>query len=172
MSDWKELIGHSVLLRQQVNRLDPELSPYTIPGEGAAEERIRAAESRVGPLDPMYREFVRYADGWRYFFTYAHLLGVDQLGQGELWEKGDELLRLYYSEGPPRIDFPALDELTLVGVGTEVTDLFVIWRTGPTSGGGHQVSWLAGEEVERYPNFREFLLSVNQYLQNDVRKFS
>ncbi|GAB2829231.1 SMI1/KNR4 family protein [Lentzea nigeriaca] len=173
MADWEELIGLSVLLRQQLGSLDPELSPFRIPGEGATEEQLRAAESRIdAPLDPMYRDFARYANGWPYFFTYAHLLGAEQFGQGELWQKGNELLWLYYSEGPPRGAFPSLAELTIIGVGAEVTDLFVIWRTGPVFDGGHQVSWLAGEEVDRYANFRTFLLSVNQYLQSDIKKFS
>ncbi|MEV6235916.1 SMI1/KNR4 family protein [Lentzea sp. NPDC051838] len=173
MSDWEALIGHSVLLRQQLTRLDPELSPYTVPGEGATEEQLRLAESRIGcPLDPLYRDFTRRANGWKSFFTYAHLLGTEQLGQGELWQKGNELLGLHYSEGPPRDGFPPPSEVTVIGVGTEVTDLFVMWRTGPVLNGGHQVSWLAGEEVDRYPTFRDFLLSVNQYLRNDIKKFS
>lgn len=173
MSDWEELIGFSVLLRQQVHDLKPDLRPYTIPGVGATEEQLRAAEARLGyPLDPMHREFLSYANGWRYFFVYTHLLGTDELGQGELWQTGNELLQLYYSEGPARTDFPPRGEITLVAVGSEVTDLFVIWRTGPTLDGGRPVSWLAGEEIDRFPNFREFLLSVNQYLQNDIVKFT
>jgi hypothetical protein len=52
----------------------------------------------------------------------------------------------------------------------EVEDLFVVWRTGPVTDGGHQVSWLAGEEVQRFPNMHEFLLSVNEYLRRKLAK--
>ena len=174
MSDWQELIGFSVLLRQRLNTVDPEpgLSPYTLPGLGASENQIAAAETRLAAsLDPVYRDFLHYANGWSDFFTYVDLLGTEDFGQGEPWSKGTELLDLHYSEGPPRRELPPRDEVMVIGVGAHVTDLFVSWRTGPLVDGGRNISWIAGEEVDRYSNFREFFLAVNQYLQNDIKKF-
>jgi len=142
-----------------------------MPHLGAREEQLAEAEQRLGiRLDGQHRDLLRHANGWPLFFTYTDLLGTDELGTGPLWQKGQELLELYYSEAPVPSDFPPHEELLLIAVGELVTDVFALWLGGPEANSGRPVLWLAGEEVDRWPNVREWLLSVNQYLQNDIAK--
>ncbi|MGH3964634.1 MAG: SMI1/KNR4 family protein [Pseudonocardiaceae bacterium] len=170
-TDWPELIGFSATLRQQLSELEPDLSPFTIPHLGATEEKLAEAEQRLGvKLDDQHRDLLGHTNGWPFFFTYTDLLSTDELGTGPLWQKGQELLGLYYSEGPVPSDFPPHGELLSIAVGESVTDVFALWMSGPETDGGHPVLWLAGEEVDRWPNVRQWLLSVNQYLQNDIVK--
>lgn len=172
-ADWSELIGFSATLRRQLSELEPDLSPFTMPRLGATEESLAEAGQRLGvELDGQHRDLLRHVNGWPLFFTYTDLLGTDELGAGSLWQKGRELLDLYYLEAPVPSDFPARYELLPIAVGEMVTDVFVLWMNGPETDGGRPVLWLAGEEVDRWSNVREWLLSVNQYLQNDIVKLS
>jgi hypothetical protein len=171
-TDWPELIGESVLLRQRMNELDPEISPYTIPKVGASPEQLHAAEVRMGaPLDALHRELLTYANGWEFFFQFTHLLSTEELGTSPRWHKADEMLDVFYSDGPPPQSFgmPARDEVLCVSADPdEVLDLFVIWRTGPLTDGGRPVSWVAGEEVQRFANMHELMLSVNEYTRRKL----
>lgn len=172
-TDWPELIGFSATLRAQLAELEPDLSPLTMPRVAATEEQLADAERRLGSsLDGQHRDLLRHGNGWPLFFTYCDLLGTAELGEGTLWDKGQELLDLHFSEAPVPSDFPARDDLMPIAVGDMVTDVFALWRTGPETSGGRPVLWLAGEEVDRWDNVREWLLSVNQYLQNDIVKLT
>ncbi|WP_216211179.1 SMI1/KNR4 family protein [Amycolatopsis aidingensis] len=169
--DWAELIGHSVLLRQQLHDTNPQLHPYTIPRLAATTEQLAEAERHLGhDLDPLHRELLAHGNGWEHFRVYAHLLSTDELGTSENWRQGNDLLDIFYQDGVVAEDFPRRDDIYLIVANpAEVEDLFVIWRAGPVSpAGGRPVLWLAGEEVERYPDTREFLLSTNQYLKNKL----
>jgi hypothetical protein len=170
VSDWPELIGYSGLLRQRLHQLEPDLNPLTLPKVKATEEQIRQAEARLGvQIDPQYREFLSYGNGWPDFFTHMDLFGADELGQSELWHKASELLD-YYTEAERSADFPARHELLPIAAGKHVTDVLAIWQAGPLTDGGRPVYWLAGDTVDHYANFRDLLLGVNQYLQNDIAK--
>lgn len=171
-TDWEQLIGESVLLRQRLNQLDPDVNPYTIPKVGASEAAIGATERTNGiEVDAVHRQLLTYANGWDSFFVFAHLLPVQELGAGPRWSAAAKLLDTFYADGPPPEGLPPRDEVFCVAANPdEVEDLFVLWRTGPLTDGGHAVSWLAGEEVQRFPNMHELLLSVNEYLRRKLAK--
>lgn len=172
-ADWAELIGSSITLRQQLGELQPELSPFTAPHMAATDEQLLAVENRLGAtLDKQHTDLLRHVNGWPLFFTYADLLGTDEIASGKLWSRAQELLDLFFSEAPIPQGIPARDELVPVAVSELVTDVFVLWRTGPETHGGRPILWLAGEEVDRWANTREWLLSVNQYLRDDIAELS
>ncbi len=172
-ADWAELIGYSATLRSRLAEVDPQLSPMTMPRLAASEEQLAKAEQRLGTqLDAQHRALLRHGNGWPLFFTYTDLLSTDELGAGPLWDKAQELLDLFFSEAPTPADFPARETLLPVAAGEDVTDVFALWTTGPQTRHGRPILWLAGEEVDRWPNMREWLLSINQYLNNDLAKLA
>src|SRR5262249_13853228 len=165
-TDWPALIGESVLMRQRVNQLDPEVNPYTVPHVGAAVAALDAAEQAAGlRLDPVHRQLLTFANGWEHFFTFTHLLAAEEIGTGPRWQKASEQLDIVYADGPPMDDLPAREDVLVICANPdEVEDIFAIWRTGPLTDGGRPVSWIAGEEVQRFANVHDFLASVNAYL--------
>lgn len=169
--DWAELIGYSVELRRRLAVVDPELSPVTVPRLAAGEAELDAAEQRLGRrLDDQHRALLRHGDGWPWIFTYTDLLGADELGAGPRWDEGQHLLDLYFAEAPVGENFPARADLLPIAVGADVTDVFALWATGPRTRHGRPVLWLAGDEIDRWPTTREWLLAINQYLANDLAR--
>jgi hypothetical protein len=164
---WPELIGFMGRLRQDLAQVKPEIYPLTPPYLAAVPDALDAVENELGfPLDALHRDFLGFADGWVEFYRDVYLLGTSDLRGGQAMSYAQQLLDVYYDEGSLPPGYPAKDELLPIAVGTESIDLFVVWLAGPTTAGGHPVVWLAGEEVERFANFREFFLSVYQYLKN------
>ncbi|MBO0715349.1 MAG: SMI1/KNR4 family protein [Acidimicrobiales bacterium] len=172
MSDrlgWPELIGFRIIQRQQLADARPHAYPMTAPRVAASAGELEEAEERLGrPLDVQYREFLSYANGWPDFELDLALLGTNDLGQGPLWDKAEELLTLFYQERPVTRDFPAKDDLLPIGVGTETIDLYLVWTTGPETSLGRPVLWLAGEEVDRFPNFRQLFLGIYELGKRDL----
>jgi len=174
-TDWPELIGESVLLRQRLHELDPDVNPYTLPRVGASADEFDSAEVRTGlRLDAVHRQLLIHANGWDDFFAFAHLLGTNELGSGEQWRRASQLLDVFYEAAPAPDGFPnqPSDVYCFCADPDNVEDLFVVWKVGPVTGGGRPVSWLAGEEVQRFPNMHEFMLSVNEYLRRDLAKLT
>jgi len=171
-TDWPELIGESVLLRQRLHELDPAAQPYTVPRVGAPPAQLDTVAQNAGfGLDGLHRELLTYANGWNYFFNFAHLLAAEELGASAQWLAASELLDIFYAEGPvPEGMPPRADVLCFCANPAETEDLFVLWQTGPVTDGGRPVSWLAGEEIQRFPNMHEFMLSINEYLRRDLAK--
>lgn len=171
MIDWPVLLGESGTLRQRLHELKPDTRPYTVPKIAATEEQILEAEARLGRrLDMQYREFLSYANGWNYFHTYTHLFGTSELGVGEMWDKANEMLDIYYSDGPIPADYPRREDLFPIAAGEYVTDVIAIWETGPVTANSHPVLWIGGEEIDRYENFHEFVLAANQYIKNNIER--
>jgi hypothetical protein len=168
---WPELLGFRIIQRQQLADARPRAYPMTAPKVAASEGQLDEAEERLGrPLDVQYRDFLAYANGWPDFNLDVALLGTDDLGQGPLWEKAQEQLELFYEEGPVASDFPAKDDVFPIGVGTETIDLYVVWTTGPETSLGRPVLWLAGEEIDRFPNFRELFLGIYELGKRTLAK--
>ncbi|WP_194818978.1 SMI1/KNR4 family protein [Nocardia sp. XZ_19_385] len=85
---WQELIGRMVVQKRRLVEFR-EYESDTRPNPGASEERLRAAELRLGrPLDPQYRELLAVADGWDYFDLSYSLLGTEDIGAGARWASG------------------------------------------------------------------------------------
>jgi hypothetical protein len=171
-ADWPHLIGDSVLLRQRLHELDPDVNPYTFPHVGASHDQLDAVERAAGaPLDGLHRELLTYANGWEHFFTFTHLLAAEELGTSPRARRAGELLDIFYADGAVPDGLPPRDHVLCVAANPdEVEDLFVIWLAGPLTDGGRPVSWLAGEEIQRFANVHELLLSINEYLRRRLAK--
>lgn len=149
---WPDLIGHLVLLKQQIDDLDPTgVRTYMLPRVAATEERLRETEALLGePLDSGYRAFLGYADGWPEFSISVQLMGTaDQLGA--VRATADNYLDVTLAAaatGWRRL------ELAPVAVASDDKDVIAVGRPGTQVAG--RIVWFAGEEVERHANFKEW----------------
>jgi hypothetical protein len=170
--DWPELIGKSVLLRQRLHELDPDVNPYTIPHVGASQQDLAATETRLGfRLDSLHQQLLSHANGWDYFFNFTHLFSTEEVGADDRWHRSEELLNIFYTDGPIPTDFPSRHDIYCFCANpAETEDLFVVWKLGPVTDGGRPVSWLTEEEVQRFPNMHEFMMSANEYLHRGLTK--
>lgn len=163
---WPERIGFMAQLRMQLAQVEPVVYPMTAPHVGAKLEQLKEAEQWLNlSLDPIYREFLTYANGWPDFFQDVRLLGTQELGRGPLWESGQQLLDTFFEDGSVPPDFPARTDLEPIAIGTETIDVHVLWTTGPMTDGGHPILWLAGEEIDRWENFDDYFRSIYAYLE-------
>lgn len=146
---WPDLIGLLVLIKQEIAELEPE-GPYVyaLPRVGASAGDLDAAAARVGELDPEYREFLTFADGWPEFSLSTQLMGTADL-LGAVYDTAQDYLDTTLAYADLGLD---RTELLPVAVASEDKDVVVVGRPGTPLAG--QVVWLAGSEVDRYPGFR------------------
>jgi hypothetical protein len=115
----------------------------------------------VGPLDPRYRQFLGYADGWRGFPQNTDLFGTAQLlGATPMQMARQALVELDDDDFVVQTGFRAGDLLP-IGVNRAQSDLWLLARPGTLRAG--QVLWYWGSDFEVYPDFDEFYLAMVDY---------
>lgn len=163
---WPDLIGHMILLQQQIDELDPG-GPYTyaLPRVAASQERLQHVEAVRGePLDPGYREFLGHADGWPEFSLSLQLMGTKEL-LGEVRPTADDYLDVTLG------DIAATwrrEELFPVAVASEDKDVVAVGRPGTRVAGA--VVWFAGEEVAWYACFQDWFEDELEHHQRALEK--
>src|SRR5919109_4143494 len=97
MDDWRLPIVELVAIKSAIYRIDQgRLWTYALPRVKATEDELRACESRLGrPLDPQYRSFLGFANGWPAFIQPDDLLGTQELGVDRHWQLGMDVLATY-----------------------------------------------------------------------------
>jgi hypothetical protein len=161
MDDWRRQIGVAYLVKQRVAQLDVEgLWPFHMPEVGATEREILDAEQRLGEtLDPKYREFLSFANGWQGFFQAIDLFGTYDLTGGTRCQRAEELLQTLESlEAACGI---AVSECLPIAVSRE--DIDVCLLASPDAREPGVVYWLAGQLVDRYQDFDAFFLAMVDY---------
>jgi hypothetical protein len=170
--NWPALIGTMALVKSEIDELDPEhLEDYTAPRVKATEADIAEYERNSGQVLPHeYRDFLLHANGWPSFYFDMTLFGLPELqGQGNGARAG-ELLNLYNEEGVLADVDLAVDDVIPVGAGAGMRDLFLLVRPGRPGSG--QVSWIDGEEIDRYQDFAEFFASMIEYARRRAQKLA
>jgi hypothetical protein len=165
MIDWPTEIAVLGVIKSTMAGVDVErIFEYRLPRVGASEERLRAVEASLGHrLPTQYREFLAYGDGWPAFWQFVDLFGTHEL-EGEVGRRVSELT--------PFVE-PALAAIGLVprqvltiGVNRTAIDVFIIeLDSGPAPGAVH---WIAGEEVQAFPDFHEFYLAMLDCARLDI----
>lgn len=146
-----------------------KLAEFTIPRLKATEEQIRDAEQRLGqPLPASYREFLLHANGWYCFFWTLDLFGTEDLTAGPRHEAAAEALATYDNAGTLEELDLTIDEVIPIGVATHSNDLLLLIREGHSDAG--KVSWIDGEEIDRYNNFAHYFTSMIEYQRLDLDK--
>ena len=152
-SAWPDLIGNLVLLKQRISELDPDGPPdYVLPKVPASEETLVDVEAQLGEaIDPGYREFLGYADGWPSFFVSLQLIGARDL-LGRLRSAADANQFMY--------PWPGLDQRDLFPVAVSLVDkdVVVVGRPGTSMAG--RCLLLAGEVVHDRESFKDFFEAV------------
>lgn len=168
MDDWKQEIATAVLVNQAVMEADKNnIWPHHFPRVAATEAEIRKTEERLGhELAPKYREFLKYANGWPSFYQAVDLFGTEELAGGPMMEYARELLDATEDDALEASGF-SRDELLPIAATPTDRDLFLLVRPPHPAAG--TVLWFAGEEVERFPGFDEFFLSMVDYNRLNVQ---
>lgn len=167
---WPVLIGTMGMVKEQINKEDPEqLADFTVPRLNATEEQVRAAEERLGePLPASYREFLLHANGWDCFFWSLNLFGTEDLTAGPRHESAAETLDAYDDAGTLEELGLTMDQVTPIGVATHSNDILLLIREGHSDAG--KVSWLDGEEIDRYDSFAHYFTSIIEYQRRYLDK--
>lgn len=168
--DWKRRVVELVLIKQRLADADKEeLWEHHLPGVAATSAQLTAVEAKHGKLDASYREFLSVAGGWRGFFQTVDLLGPDDLLGGARWKRAVELLG-YLEPGVLHAAGVNRDELLPIAVSSVEIDLFVMTR--PMSRQPGVVIWFAGDEIERFSSFDEFLAAMRDYNRREIEQLS
>jgi hypothetical protein len=162
ISDWKKDIAIAWCVQNETAKLDKDnLWEYYLPKLAATEKALAETEAVLGyNLDPRYREFLSYANGWRCFLQRIDLFGTTELRGGcpmpeaclALDEIDSELLaksKLVWSDLLP------------IGFSSEQSDVFALLK--PSSANPGTIVWFAGYEIERFPRFDDFFSAMVDY---------
>ncbi|MFI1912299.1 SMI1/KNR4 family protein [Nocardia sp. NPDC020380] len=141
-----ELIEGFIVQRELRARLMPDLyAPPTYPNPGASESDLAAAEARLGrPLDPIHRQLLQIADGWKEYDGSHTLLGTADIGLSDTWRSAVEMIEIYSTDGGPIFGWPAnpADTVPLCEYYAEMS--FVIMTDGPDHTTGQVRSFSSG----------------------------
>lgn len=169
--DWRPEIVRLIALKQAISDADDHgLWEHRLPKAAATADDLVALETHLGvALDPGYREFLTFANGWPSFMQSVDLFGVDEL-------RGGRQLNLAY-EQIAAIEEPVLSEAGLkrdsvlpIAATSVDLDLFVM----PVADGlqAPPVIWLAGEEIDRFPSFEAFVLAMLEYNVRELARLT
>lgn len=158
IDDWPGEIVTAVVVRQHLAAAD-NLYGYPLPEVAATEKQLVAAEKSTGPLDPRYRQFLKYANGWRNFLQNIDLFGTGQLLGAAPMESVREAIAAV-GDISEEVGYD-LAELQPIGGSQEQTDMWFIGLLGSRRPG--RVLWYWGSDHEDFDNFDEFYLAMVDY---------
>lgn len=172
--EWQDHIVTMVYVKQELLKLDIEkIWPHHLPELAATEEMLSRTEEFLGfEIDRDYREFLRMANGWKGFLQTIDLFGTQELSGSPIMQYAQSLLGFVEDDVIASTGFTR-EELLPIAATPYDKDIFVMTRSTSNSPG--IVIWLAGEEIDRYPNFTEYFLAMidyNRMLIEDINKRS
>ena len=167
ISDWKKEIAIAWHVQDETAKLDKhQLWEYFLPKVAASEQELAETESVLGyAIDPRYREFLSYANGWRCFLQRVDLFGTAELRGGRAMRDACSALENIDSEVLAKSTLVRSDLLP-IGFSGEQGDLFVLLKPSSTKPG--TIAWFAGYEIERYPIFDGFFLAMVDYNRLEI----
>jgi hypothetical protein len=168
--DWNTEIAIAWQVQQANQQFDRVgLWNYRLPHVAATHEKVAYAEMVLGfELDPRFRLFLSYADGWPDFYQSVDLFGTSDLVGGRLMEKASEMLRVI-DDAVWQHAKVELDNVLPIAVSKADRDVFVIVTPHQSNAG--QVLWFSGTMVEAFPDFDEFFLSMVDYNRETLADF-
>ncbi len=171
VNDWKTEIAVAWKVLQAVQAADRErLWSYHLPRVAASEQELHDAERILGfGIDPMYRVFLAYANGWPDFHHSADLFGTNELRGGQLMGRANEMLSAI-DEAVWKGNQVSPSDVLPLAVSKHSIDVFAIVR--PSCGSSGQVIWFAGEVVEHFVDFDEFFLAMVDYNRLEIRRLT
>jgi hypothetical protein len=171
--NWPALIGDMAIVKNQIDQLDPEhLEEFTAPRAKAQPAEVADFERDLGEQLPLeYRNFLLHANGWPGFRFDMTLFGLPELdGENSEAATGRQLLQVYDEEGVLEDLGLTAEDVMVIGAGRGTRALFLLVRQGRPGAG--QVSWVDGEEIDRYQDFAEFFSSMTEYARRRAEKLA
>ncbi|GII99049.1 hypothetical protein CLV28_1690 [Sediminihabitans luteus] len=168
---WGDLVREATSWRTRLAHVSSSW-PLTIPRIGADDAAIAAAQARIGfELDAQHEALLREINGWPDAFLEGTVLGTDEIGAGELWERAWVHLDTasdYFDELPP------LEELVPICVSDVVLDTSAVWMNGPVTDGGFPVIRMTSTDSDEFENvhawWRECVQTTRDLVALDVEK--
>lgn len=165
IEDWEQEIAAAVKTQEELKKVDTDqLWEYPPPNAAATEDELAGAEEHLGfPLDPQYRNFLSYANGWRCIIDDVDLFGTDELMGGPRMQQALELIEIIEEFS---VESPAEENITtsdLLPIGHSKTQRDEFFLLKPDSVAPGMVLWYYLPEIERYPNFDAFFLAMVDY---------
>ena len=173
MKDWAPVIGELIKIHLQIWQLDTKgIWKRELPRVAADLKQVSGAEAAVGPLDPSFREFLFFADGWPCFYQWVDLFGTPELLGNDFQRALDrlhEVEEVVRSEGVQLTDALPI-AMSRREVDNDELDLFVVVR--PNAVGAGRVLWITSELIDTFRNFEEFFASMTGYCRAEVEELS
>jgi hypothetical protein len=166
--NWPDEILRAVLVQQRIEELDQgHLWHRHLPEVAASEDALQRAEASIGhPLDPLYRDFLTYADGWRSFYQDVDLFGTPQImGSPPMDAALSQLSGVYPDDFASVVGMPKTDLLPIAASPAQ-PDMFLLGRPWARSPG--VVVWYTGEVIDQFPDFDEFFLAMVDYNRLEI----
>ena len=166
--EWRDRIVAMVYVKQELMKLDVNGTwPHHLPEVAASDETLRKTEAHLGfRINQDYREFLKMANGWKGFLQTIDLFGTQEFSGSPILQYAQSLLDSVEDEVVKSTGFTRKELFPIAATQVD-KDLFVM--TLPTSHEPGTVIWLAGEEVDRYPNFTEYFLAMIEYNRQLVK---
>ncbi|MFJ7637796.1 SMI1/KNR4 family protein [Peribacillus sp. NPDC097225] len=167
MNNWTEKITAMVIVKQEIMKQDvKQIWPHHFPEVATTEEQIAKLEMEIGfKLDSIYRDFLKYANGWKGFYQTVDLFGTEQLKKSKAMDYANSLLNSIEEDVIKESGF-LRNQLLPIAATEYDKDLFVIGL--PHSQYPGKVIWFAGEEIDRYENFNEYFLAMIDYNREEI----
>jgi hypothetical protein len=168
MRDWKTEIVKGVLIQQRIEELDRgRLWERHLPEVAASEAAIAQVEGWLGfTIDAQYREFLRFANGWRAFYQRVDLFGTENLLGAPPMDAAARQLEAIDPVDLLAITGMAHGDLLPIAASSVQRDIFLLGQ--PLSPSPGAVIWFSGGEVQRFPTFDEYFLSMLDYNRQEV----
>jgi hypothetical protein len=164
--DWKLDIINLMNLKQTIKKLDVRHQwLHYFPEVAATEYQLIEVEKRLGyGLDPIYRGFLTYANGWKGFYQTVHLFGTRELKGSMLMKRAEQLLQTVEQPRIEKTEFAKADFLP-IAASPIARELFVITKS-ESQAPGVVIGFSAAESMMFF-DFREFFLGVT-VLNRDI----
>lgn len=134
---------------------------FHLPKAAATPSDIARAERALGSrLDPEYREFLGYANGWPSFFQSIDLLGTDDLIEGPRMVLAQRMLA---AVEPAVLEQAGLHTVGLIPIAASTVDLDVFVMRVIDGEQKPPVVWLAGDEIDRFGTFEDYVVAMIAY---------
>lgn len=164
MKDWRPEIGNLIKIHQEIRMRDVRrIWSNDLPRVAAQTNLLREVEEHLGTLDPAYKSFLCFADGWPAFYQWVDLFGTPELLGKEFQDARAHLVAcrsVLETEGiRPEDAFPIA--MTRGAVSSDDPDVFFLLPSKAAETG--KVLWYASEIVDEFSSFDEFFSSVTAY---------
>ena len=168
---WKDNIAVAFLVQEEIQRLDKlGIWQYYYPDLAATKEQLAAVEAHLGHgLDKDYRDFLLCANGWKGFTQTVNLFGTGDLMGSSLMDYALEMLDVM-DDAYPFSESAGFSKAELLPIAATFEDRELHVMTRATSRQPGVVIWFSGQEIERYPDFKEYFLAMTDYNRLEIER--